>query len=265
MEKTKENEELLKDKIFEIYINCKSETSSDRRQVYILQLAEHIYKWCEDYLPYRGYDKRSKQSEVTGEEIFKIAIRLFRENSKTNIPEDKSRFFGYIINSLKTAKKEFERDFLSKNENNIIRMQESYLGRRMSEDERLNVTNIWFEHEIVGYSNIDYLLNSNIAIICEAVRSVLEEIEDNQFRNCCRALFTQYCMKKRHTESLYAVLDQDIINRFDDKKPARYEIWQKYYPQASINSAGSQASTELKDFLRNLELYLKEKYPEIFY
>ena len=85
MEKSKENEEKLKDKIFDIFTRSRVETSSDRHQVYIAQLTEQIYKWCRDYLPYKVYDKRAGQSEIMGTEIFDIAMRLFKEKSEAKI------------------------------------------------------------------------------------------------------------------------------------------------------------------------------------
>ena len=266
MEINKEKEVLLKDNIFDIYIKCKLETSSDRRQAYIGQLAEKIYKWCRDYLSYKVYDKRTGQSEIMGAEIFNIAIRLFKENSKAKVPEDKSGFFGYIINSLKNAENEYRKNFMSKNEYNITRMQESYLGRKLTEDEKENVITIWFDHEIAENPNVDYLINSNTAIICKAVKSVLEKKQDRS-RDCYRALFTLHCIENKHTEGLFSILDQDIINVFqkDDIKPKQYEIWQKYHPDTKKTSSEVQASKNLNDFLWDLETYLKEKNPEIFH
>ena len=262
MEKTKADEELLKDKIYDIFIKCKSELSSDRRQFYIGRLAELIFIWCRDYIKFKVYDKRAEQSEIMGAEIFNIVMRPFKEKSKANVPEDRSGYFGYIINSLKTAKNEYRKNFMSKNENSIIRMKESYFGRKLTEDEKDNVINKWFDHEVVENTNIDYLINSDIDIILKAIKAVLDKKQDRS-RDCYRALLTLHCIDN---VDLYPVLDRNIIETCQqiNEKPKQYEIYQKYHTEASKSGAEVMASKNLRELLNDLKTYLKEKNPEIF-
>ena len=75
-----------------------------------------------------------------------------------------------------------------------------------------------------------------------------------------------HCIDKKYTENLYSILDQEIIeiNKKHRIIPKKYEIYQKYHPKAGKDSAEAIASKNLKDFLEELENYLKEKNPEIF-
>ena len=256
MEENKAKEELLKDKIFSCFSN--SLNKQNRQQTFLLQLSDLIFRWCRDYLNFNVNDM--------GFEIFNVAKRILKEDSKANIPNDRDDFFKYLLSALKIGKTEYKRNYESRNKDDVVRMQESYLGRKLSEDEKDNVITKWFEHEVAEGPNIDYLINSNIEIMREAVMATLERKQDRS-RDCYRALFTLHCIENKHTEGLYSILDQDIISGFqkDDKKPTQYEIWQKYHPDALKSSSEVQASKNLNDFLRDMEKYLKEKNPEIFH
>jgi len=256
VEENKAKEELLKDKIFSCFSN--SLNKQNRQQTFLLQLSDLIFRWCRDYLNFNVNDM--------GFEIFNVAKRILKEDSKANIPNDRDDFFKYLLSALKIGKTEYKRNYESRNKDDVVRMQESYLGRKLSEDEKDNVITKWFEHEVAEGPNIDYLINSNIEIMREAVMATLERKQDRS-RDCYRALFTLHCIENKHTEGLYSILDQDIISGFqkDDKKPTQYEIWQKYHPDALKSSSEVQASKNLNDFLRDMEKYLKEKNPEIFH
>jgi len=256
VEENNVKEELLKDKIFSCFSNSLNEPN--RQQTFLGQLSDLIYRWCKGFLNFNVNDM--------GLEIFNIVKRILKEDSNANIPKTRDDFIKYLLIALKTGKTEYKRNYESKNKDNVVRMQESYLGRKLSEDEKDNVLTIWFEHEVAEGPNIDLLINSNIAIIYEAVKTALEKKQDRS-RDCYRALFTLHCIENKHTEGLFSILDQDIITSFqkDDKKPMQYEIWQKYHPNALKSSSEVQASKNLNDFLRDLEKYLKEKNPEIFH
>ena len=222
------------------------------------QLSDLIFRWCRDYLNFNVDDM--------GLEIFNVTKRFLRDDSKANIPKDRDDFIKYLLSALKTGKTEYKRNYESRNKDDVVRMQESYLGRKLSEDEKDNVITKWFEHEVAEGPNIDYLINSNIEIIREAVKTALERKQDRS-RDCYRALFTLHCIENKHTEGLFSILDQDIINDFqiNNRKPTQYEIWQKYHLTASKSSSEVQASKNLNDFLRDLEKHLKGKNPEIFH
>jgi len=101
--------------------------------------------------------------------------------------------------------------------------------------------------------------NFNVSIIKEAVTFVLDNIQERA-RDCYKALFTLYCIKKELRE-LYPILDQEIIDFFhkDSKKPKQYEIYMKYHPEANKNSAKAESSKNLSEFLKDIKTYLKAK------
>jgi DNA-directed RNA polymerase specialized sigma subunit len=104
-----------------------------------------------------------------------------------------------------------------------------------------------------------FFTNFNMAIIREAVTSVLAKKQERA-RDCYKALFTLHCLKKDIRE-LYPILDQEIIDAFhkDEKNPKQYEIYLKYHPETDKKSAEAMASTNLKEFLKDIETYLKGK------
>jgi hypothetical protein len=104
-----------------------------------------------------------------------------------------------------------------------------------------------------------FFTNFNMGTIREAVTSVLAKKQERA-RDCYKALFTLYCIKK-DLRGLYPILDQEIIDFFykDEKKPKQYEIYLKYNPKADKKSAEAMASKNLKEFLSDVEAYLKEK------
>jgi hypothetical protein len=104
-----------------------------------------------------------------------------------------------------------------------------------------------------------FFTNFNMGTIREAVKFVLAKKQERA-RDCYRALFTLHCVKK-DLRGLHPILDQEIINSYykDEKKPRQYEIYLKYNPKADKKSAEAMASTNLKDFLKDIETYLKGK------
>ena len=266
MERSKEQEELLKDKIFSVFINSLNEPF--RQQVYLGQLSGLIYNWCRDYLNFDVNDM--------GVEIVDVTKRLLKENSKANIPYDKEGFLKYLITSLKRGKCEYIRQYEKKNHDDLIRMKESHIGRKLTEDERISFINKWCDYEnamkvtgtsLTGTKNdespqADYLNSENTAIILEAIKTVLSGKQERS-RDCYRALLTLHCIDN---VDLYPVLDSKIIEacRQRTEMPKQYEIYRKYHPGASKAGSEAMASKNLKELLSDLETYLKEKNPEIF-
>jgi hypothetical protein len=175
----KEKEEQLKNKIFDNYINFKKESSSDRRQVYFGKLCEYIYKWCRDYTNFNIND--------IGVEIVEIVKRLTNEESKANVPQVKDEFFTYINKSFKMAKAAYYRNYESgiikipKGKilklleiKNVLRMEESDLGRKLTVDEQSYYLEKWFRLKKQEYQKYIDLLK------IKYVGSIFEIIKDNK-------------------------------------------------------------------------------------
>jgi len=175
----------------------------------------------------------------------------------------------------------------------IIEMLESQLGRRSTSDEKIQFISKWYKItdkkaieylELINNENVGsldeknnngeereildtkyeeperaFFTNFDVSIIKEAVISVLDNKQERA-EPCIKALFTLHCIKNNLME-LYPILDQEIIDSFQkhDKKPKQYEIYLKYHPEIDKESAGVLASTNLREFLKKIETYLKEK------
>jgi hypothetical protein len=265
VEKSKENEEVLKDKIFSVFFNSLNEPF--RQQVYLGQLSSIIYNWCRDYLNFDINDM--------GVEIVVVTKRLLKEKSKANIPQDKEGFLKYLITSLKRGKFEYIRQYEKKNQDDLVRMKESHLGRKLTEDEKISFINKWYDYAVkingislTGTKNdesphADYLNSENTAIILEAINHVLAKKQERS-RKCYKALLTLHCIDN---VDLYPALDSQIIEKCkqNSQKPKQYEIYQHYHPEALKDGSSAMAAKNLKELLYDLKIYLKEKNLEIFY
>jgi hypothetical protein len=174
----------------------------------------------------------------------------------------------------------------------FITWEESRLGRKLTIEEHkkgiteffkeqayINLLNVEYissisftgndeDDEIDGLNKItthsvdpldEYIKKTDMETVLEAVKSLLGKKQERA-RDCYRALFTLYCIKNE-LKGLYPILDQEIIDSFHkhDKKPKQYEIYLKYHPGIDKNSAEAMASTNLREFLSDIEIYLKEK------
>ena len=281
-------EDQIKDDIFKLYSQCKSETSSDRKPVLSSQLSENIFLWCKKYL-------LKEEAENMGVEIFKFSMRIIKEDSKANIPMEKTAFFKYLYSSLKREKAGYYRDNESgiiniskerkaklRKAEDTIRMRECILGRGLTSDEHSQCINGWFKnHEynkLVKYIHIGnlpesdknsmispyndpsdiYLLEHDTKVVMEAIKSVLNK-KQVRSRDCYKSLFTLFCFEN-DLKMLYPALDNEILKscQEEQKKPKKYEIYQKYHPETKKDSAGVRSSDMLKDFLNDLKIYLKD-------
>ena len=298
MKNHKRTEEQQKDYIFDIFSECRSETVSDRRQVYYPILCEQIYKWHRDYLLI-DVDER-------GLEIANVIKRFLEDDKK--VPRDKSGFFKYLHTSLKneianshrvynendTIKIPKEKKRKLREVEDYIRMQESQLGRKLTATECtkgiseffknqkyvdllkvLNVGSLSYtsndgndEIDTLNYAETlsddpldEYLSKYGLEKVRKAIMAVLSKRQKRAIA-CNKALFTLHCIKK-HFLGLYPVLDQDVIDSFhrEEKKLTQYEIYQKYHPKADRNSADALASKLLREFNNDLNAYLAEKNP----
>ena len=156
MNKDQKSEKQLKSEIFCVFSQCRNEASSDRRQVYSGQLCGLIFHWCNSY-PFKNINAREM-----GLEIFKLVLQLVKENGRNNIPTDENGFFHYLKKSLYHAKAEFHRVYESglikipkekmskfKKIDEIIKMEESNLGRTLTSNECAQCISEWFNISLI--------------------------------------------------------------------------------------------------------------------
>ena len=161
MNNCKEQEDIYIEKIFSIFTQCRIEQSTDRRQVYFGQLCDQIFKWC-----------NLKKIEDMGEEICIVCKRLLKEESKANIPKEKSEFIKYLYIALKTEKSNYYRTYESgiikipkekksklKEIENVLKMEESNLGRKLTFDEQMQSLYKWFKFNKEDYQKYIDLLS----------------------------------------------------------------------------------------------------------
>jgi hypothetical protein len=112
---------------------------------------------------------------------------------------------------------------------------------------------------------IEYEIKQDTQIFYRAVETILQNAQDRS-RECYRSLFTVYCIGKyKDFEFLTALLDNELLGAYqrDGKKPKQYKTYQKYH-NVEKSCAEARSSQMLKDFLKNLETFLKQKNQEIF-
>ena len=206
-----EKENLLKEKIFEIFSKCRNEASHDRRQVYFGQLCKQVYLWCKDYLSFNTDD--------LGLEIVNITLRITKEESKANIPQDKEGFFKYLYVSLKTEKIEYYRKNeagiidipknkkyrYKKAEEDISKMKASFSGRELTAEERSQCILRWFKSE---EKYIDVKNARNISSL-----SFIYDEEDNEidFLNKAALVSEKKSSKIDFFDEHYINLKREII------------------------------------------------------
>jgi len=157
----KEQEDIYIERIFSKFTQCRNEQADDRRQVYFGQLCDQIFKWC-----------NLKRIEDMGEEICIVCKRILKEESKANIPKEKTEFIKYIYTAIKTEKANYHRIFESgaikipkdkksklKEIENVLKMEESNLGRKLTFDEQTQFLFKWFKFNKEDYQKYIDLLN----------------------------------------------------------------------------------------------------------
>ena len=240
-------EEQQKDFIFNIYLKHQGEQSSDRRQVYFAQLCEQIYKLCRDYLSYNV--------DNLGLEIVKIVNRII------NAQKEQEDFYRILFTALKRGKAEYYRDYESRNQESVIRMKESQIGRRLTDGERPLCIAQWAcIDDFANYADPqdEYFAKLDTMKLRESLEYVFQNTQDRT-RNCYRSLFTAYCIDKSiDFEELTPLLDREIleIHRKNGKKLKQREIYLKYHPEVKEESASVRASEMTKDFFKKLSTAL---------
>jgi hypothetical protein len=288
MGKQWKSEEQLKADIFGIYSCYLNEPSSDRRQVHFAQICGSVISWCTDYL--------NIKAKEMGEEIFHSIQRLVKDNN-AKVPKDKDGFLKYLRATLENVKKEYYCKIRSKETDDIkisketrkkwkmvkeiITTKESNLGGKLTENERWQYISEWFSMaeytELMNLKNTgsleDYMegpptdphdeLLKKLRMQClkDALDLALQRTQDRS-RECCRSLFTAYCIDKLvDFEVLVPLLDREILeaHQKDREKPKQYKIYLKYYPETKKAVAEVRATQMSKGFLEKLKTALLEK------
>lgn len=169
MSKNQKSEEELKADIFNLFFKCRDESSSDRRQVYSGQLCELIFRWCIHY-PFNKINAKEM-----GLEIVKLVLQLVKDNSKAQFPKTQNGFFQYLRKALYNAKADYHRTYESgpikipkgkllklKKMDEIIRMEESNLGRNLKIEECVKCLSEWLnipKNEAIKYFELKKMKN----------------------------------------------------------------------------------------------------------
>ena len=281
MAKQQKTEDQLKADIFNVYTRYLDEPSSDRRQVYFVQLCDFIFRWCKNYL-------YKKDTDEMGVEITKTVLSIIK------IRKEEMDFFGYLINSLGNAQKQYNRSSVKgftkaprilKNIEKILSEREGNIGRKLSANERVHCLCNWYSwpekkslewlklldrkfegDDELGNENPknvpivtigiedDFITRLDVRVVKEALEHLLQNTQDRT-RECYRSLFTMYCIDKSMVaEDLIPLLDNEIFEAYrkDGKKPNNYEIYLKYHPEVKKESAWVRASDMLNAFLKKL-------------
>jgi hypothetical protein len=286
-------EEKLKTIIYDIYTSFFDETTSDQREKDLGKIWGNIVSWWNNYY-YHKIDAKEM-----GVEIFNVIKRLVKDNNQTKKDKselfyilkksmenaEKEYFSKYEQSPIKISR---EKKRKLKEVAGFIRMKESQLERKLTTEEQIQGISKWFKNpeyiELLNIENIgsldtgneetggpnyadphsddpldEYINKTDTEDVLEAVTSVLDKKQERA-RPCIKALFTLYCIKN-NLKGLYPILDKEIIDSFykHDKKPKQYEIYLKYHPETDKESAGVMAATNLREFLNDLETYLKKK------
>jgi hypothetical protein len=289
--KPQKTEEQLKADIFNVYSKCREEQSSDRRQVYVLQLCDFIFRWCTSY-------NIVSEAEEMGLEIFNAVRRI----AEKTLDEEKD-FFSYLSRTLKNAEVEYYRKDMSninklprevKEIEKFISLQENNAGRMLSEEEKIELISKWFNKtEKKAKECLKKIENKNVVSLTtfddeeketdipdlnnnpestffskidtpdfrKAVESVLQSKQERT-RECYRALFTAHCINNSiDFEGAASILNAEILEKYlnDRIKPDQYEVYKMYHPEVKKESAEVRASEMLKTFLNDLKNAMKEK------
>jgi len=280
--KPPKTEEELKANIFAVYSNYRNEPSSDRRQVCFERFCGYVIQWCTNF-------KIIPEAREMGLEIYEALMRIVKKEIKDN-------FFGYLVTTLKNARREYYRKNISsgikyprivKDIEKFISLQESNAERKLTEEEKINFISEWSNKplkkvreylEMIDNRKVGSLTENketeldinpesifftkfNSAIIREVVESVLSSKQDRT-REFYRALFTAYCINNSiDFDGFASVLNVEILEKYlkKGKKPEQNEVYLMYHPNVKKESAGVRASDMLKTLLNDLKTALEEK------
>ena len=176
----------------------------------------------------------------------------------------------------------------------IISIKESNAGRKLTENERRQCTSEWFGSaeyselvNLINTGSLDFVSKSNddemsnldfdaksvftnkdfagpqdeyfAKLDTAGIRNALELTFNNmqeRSRECCRSLFTVWCIKNSiDFEGLSALLDSEILetHRKDGRNPLQREVYLKYHPGVNKESAEAMASGILKKLFSDIK------------
>lgn len=95
----------------------------------------------------------------------------------------------------------------------------------------------------------------------KAVKEALDETQDRA-RDCYRALYTLRCIRKiKDYSHLTELLDKNMLDacQKNGKKPTQKEIYLKYHPEVTEESAEVSAAVLMKEFLKKLDAKLENQ------
>jgi hypothetical protein len=294
--KSQMTKEQFQTEVFNVYTRYRDNSSSDHRQAYFGQLwdllRKYYFKKEANEIGYMLYMSvcRLIEKDFKNEIDFIKYLQETLKNTKTEHYRQNNTGSIRISREKKRKLREVE-DF--------IMMKESNLGRKLTADEQIQSISKWFKNQeyvdlltVINVGSISHISNDNneMDILDSTVTSpYLDSISDDPFdeyinktdmetvrkivksliekkqersRDCYRALFTLHCIENmKDFEILAPVLDSQILETWhkSNKKPNQYEIYQIYHPNTQKSSAGSTATTNLRDFLKEIEICLKEK------
>ena len=122
------------------------------------------------------------------------------------------------------------------------------------------VKSIFSENDLFD-SKDEYFSKPDMADIINAFMLVFNNMQDRS-RDCYRALFTAYCIKKSiDFEGLSILLDNEILeaHQKDGKVPRQHEIYLKYHPDVKKDSAGVRATEMLKKLFNDVKWVLSKR------
>ena len=201
---------------------------------------------------YREYNE-NKKIKISKEMKQKLKeIEEFIKNKEIKLASDE-----HIQNISEefeiTKKKAREYLYLINNNINIIRFYFNYDG----EDKNiLDLKDLKPPYMPYSYEEPESAIFTNFNL--SIVKSLLDKKQERS-RDCYRALLTLHCIKNG-LKGWYPILDHEIIDSYYKygTKPKQYEIYLKYHPETDKKSAEVQASTNLREFLDDIETCLKE-------
>lgn len=311
MKKPRKTEEQYKEDIFNTYAKLRQE--SYRRDVLYGQFCMYLFNWCEDYYFSEKVfwtDYPVKKANLYGKEISGVIKRFTKDDN--NVPNNNNEFFLYLFESLNNAEREFYRNnkdevsCISKAQkkkldeiNETILMIESNLGRKLTENEKVEKVSYWFEiskEKVKKYlqlgeiknvvslqaeDNNGYALESKIKsasssdvsdifnkekmqILYKAIKAFLEKRQDRS-RPCYKAIITLFCLKTiKNIEDLYPILDREILDKVKKgmKIQNYYDIYLNFNPKPEPNIKSAQVSAS--DMVKEFKKFIKKNYPEFF-
>jgi len=276
-----ENKEKLKSELKKLYESCREETSPARRQTLYSQFIGKVQQWYNYYcfIP----KERKPEVEELGVELLDALNRLIK------IKKEPENFFPYLNTVLKTAVAEYyiqinclkggiktseaittkiykitkemeeekKKGDLTDNKRALICISNGMDIREYEKIKILQATDDDIdnseENEDFNNHEQNFINSSDVKLVCENIKAILDKIKTTKERECCRSLFTSYCMKEGWLcNELLSVLDKRVLNYLADKRkrPSYTKIYTEYYPDKE--DSATRAKMMIDRFIEKL-------------